>query len=103
MIFNHSQYRYQIEDVPWELLAEIGVDRDKLESMGALESLLKGYKTPMLIPIPLSDGYSVSMVDVRLQLRLDDRGEVVVRIHRILEKPNFREKFMGMSLRRRMS
>lgn len=91
-----SQYRYQITDVPWESLAEIGLDREKLESLGALESLLKGYKTPMLIPIPLSDGESVSMVDVRLQLRLDDRGEVVVRIHRVLEKPNFKEKFMGL-------
>jgi hypothetical protein len=90
-----SQYRFQIEDVPWESLAEIGLDREKLESIGALESLLKGFKTPILIPIPLSDGDSVSMVDVRLQLRLDDRGEVVVRIHRVLEKPDFKEKFMG--------
>jgi hypothetical protein len=94
---NHSsQYRFQIEDVPWESLAEIDLDREKLENIGALESLLKGYKTPMLIPIPLSDGYSVSVVDVRLQLRLDDRGEVVVRIHRVLEKPDFKEKFMGL-------
>ncbi|WP_262152781.1 DUF4099 domain-containing protein [Chryseobacterium foetidum] len=46
-----------MEDVPWESLAEIDIDREKLESMGALESLLKGYKTPMLISIPLSDGY----------------------------------------------
>lgn len=90
-----SQYRFQVEGVPWESLAEIGLDREKLESLGALESLLKGYKTPMLISIPLSDGESVSMVDVRLQLRLDDRGEVVVRIHRVLEKPDFKEKFMG--------
>lgn len=95
VIGNSSQYRYQIEDVPWESLAEIDLDREKLENIGALESLLKGYKTPMLIPIPLSDGYSVSMVDVRLQLRLDDRGEVVVRIYRVLEKPDFKEKFMG--------
>ena len=95
LVSYNSKYRFQIEDVPWESLAEIDLDREKLESMGALESLLKGYKTPMLISVPLSDGYSVSMVDVRLQLRLDDRGEVVVCIHRVLEKPDFREKFMG--------
>ncbi|MDQ8140523.1 DUF3945 domain-containing protein [Chryseobacterium sp. CFS15] len=95
-VSNHSShYRYQIEDVPWDSLAEIGLDREKLENICALESLLKGYKTPMLMSIPLSDGESVSMADVRLQLRLDDRGEVVVRIHRVLEKPNFKEKFMG--------
>lgn len=95
-VSNHnSQYRYQIDDVPWESLAEIDLDREKLEIIGALESLLKGLKTPMLISIPLSDGEFVSMVDARLQLRLDDRGEVVVRIHRVLEKPDFKEKFMG--------
>lgn len=90
-----SQYRFQIEDVPWESLGEIGLDREQLEGIGALESVLKGYKTSMLIPILLSDGDSVSRIDARLQLRLDDRGEVVVRIHSVLEKPDFKEKFMG--------
>jgi len=95
VIDHHSQFRFQIEDVPWESLAEIDLDRNKLERIGALEFLLKGYKTPMLIQVPLSDGYSVSMVDARLQLRLDDHGEVVVRIHRLLEKWDFNKKFMG--------
>jgi hypothetical protein len=76
-------------------LAELDLNREKLESLGALEPLLKGYKTPMLIPILLSDGYSVSMVEARLQLRLDNKGEVVVRIHTVLEKPDFNEKFKG--------
>ncbi|WP_262152667.1 DUF3945 domain-containing protein [Chryseobacterium foetidum] len=35
------------------------------------------------------------MVDVRLQLKSDDRGEVAVRIHRVREKPDLREKFIG--------
>ncbi|MCI3936523.1 DUF3945 domain-containing protein [Chryseobacterium aahli] len=90
-----SQYRYQVEDVPWESFAELGLDREKLESIGALDALLKGYKTPMLIPIPLSDGYAASMVDVGLQLRLDDHWEEVVRIHRVLERPDFKEMLMG--------
>jgi hypothetical protein len=95
VIDNHSQFRFQIEDVPWESLAEINVDREKLDRIGALEFLLKGHKTPMLIQIPLSEEYSVSMVDARLQLRLDDRGEVVIRIHRLFEKWDFNKKFMG--------
>ncbi|WP_185097226.1 DUF3945 domain-containing protein [Chryseobacterium sp. Leaf180] len=92
---NSSLYRYQMTDFPWESLAELDLNREKLESLGALEPLLKGYKTPMLVPVPLSDGYSVSMVEARLQLRLDDKGEVVVRIHTVLEKPDFNEKFKG--------
>lgn len=95
VIDHNSQFRFQTEDVPWESLAEIDLDREKLDRIGALEFLLKGYKTPMLIHIPLSDGYSVSMVDARLQLRLDDHGEVVVRIHKLHEKWDFNKKFMG--------
>lgn len=92
---SNFNYRYQIEDVPWERLAEIGLDRKKLESIGVLESLLKGYKTAMLIPILLKDGNSINTVDARLQLRLDYRGEVVVRIHPIQDKPDFEKMFGG--------
>ncbi|AZA73764.1 DUF3945 domain-containing protein [Chryseobacterium indoltheticum] len=92
---SNFEYRYQIEDIPWERLAEIGLDRKKLESIGALESLLKGYKTAMLIPILLRDGNSINTIDARLQLRLDNRGEVLVCIHRVQDKPDFEKMFGG--------
>jgi len=90
-----SQYRYQIEDVPWDTLAELGLDRETLEEIGALDSLLKGYKTPMLVPIFLKDGEAVSQIDARLQLRIDDDGELIVKVHRICKKVDFRKKFNG--------
>ncbi|SDQ99199.1 Protein of unknown function [Chryseobacterium soldanellicola] len=90
-----SQYRYQIEDVPWEKMDELGLDREKLEEIGALESLLKGYKTPMLIPILFKDGVTVSQIDARLQLRIDDDGELFVKVYRVLKKVDFRKKFKG--------
>lgn len=92
---NSSQYRYQIEDVPWDTMAEIGLDREKLEEIGALESLLKGYKTPMLIPILSDDGETVNQIDARLQLRIDDDGELIVKVHRVCKKVDFRKKFKG--------
>lgn len=92
---SNFKYRYQVEDVPWEKLAEMWLHLENLENMGALESLLKGYKTAMLIPILLRDGNSVNTVDARLQLRLDNRGEVVVRIHPIQDKPDFEKMFGG--------
>lgn len=90
-----SQYRYQIEDVPWEKMAELSIDRENLEEIGALDSLLKGYKTPMLIPILFNNGEAVSQIDVRLQLRIDDEGELIVKVHRVLKKVDFRKKFRG--------
>jgi len=95
MIRDRSQYRYQIEDVSWDTMAEIGLDREKLEGIGALESLLKGYKTPMLIPVIFNDGKGVSNTDARLQLRIDDGGELIVKVHRVCKKVDFRKKFMG--------
>lgn len=90
-----SQYRYQIEDVPWEKMAELGIGREKLEEIGALDYLLKGYKTPMLIPILFNNGEVVSQIDARLQLRIDDDGELVVRVHRVCKKVDFRKKYKG--------
>ncbi|MCS3869451.1 hypothetical protein J3D55_002367 [Chryseobacterium ginsenosidimutans] len=95
MISNRSQYRYQIEDVPWDTMCELALDREKLESLEALDTLLKGYKTPMLIPILLKDGEEVSRIDARLQLRINDDGELVVKVHRVCKKVDFRKKFKG--------
>jgi len=92
---NSSQYRYHIEDVPWDKMAALGLDREKLESLGALDSLLKGYKTPMLIPIVFNNGEAASKIDARLQLRIDDDGELIVKVHRVCKKVDFRKKFMG--------
>lgn len=92
---NSFQYRFQMEDVPWKRLADIGLDRDKLDRLGVLDCLLKGYKTPKLIPILMKNGKSVIKADARLQLRLNNDGEVVVCIHKIQDKPNFEELFFG--------
>jgi hypothetical protein len=92
---NSSQYRYHIEDVPWDKMAALGLDREKLESLEALDTLLKGYKTPMLIPILLKDREEVSQIDARLQLRIDDDGELIVMVHRVCKKVDFRKKFNG--------
>ncbi|MCD1117570.1 DUF3945 domain-containing protein [Chryseobacterium turcicum] len=95
IINNRSHYRYQIEDVPWETMTELGLDMEKLEEIGALESLLKGFKTPMLIPILFNDGEAVSRIDARLQLRIDDDGELIVKVYRVCKKVDFRKKFKG--------
>lgn len=90
-----SQYSYQMKDVPWDKMAELGLDREKLEKLGALDALLKGYKTPILIPILFNDGEAISQIDARLQLRIDDDGELIVKVHRVCKKVDFRKKFKG--------
>lgn len=92
--YNHK-YRFQVEDVDWGVMAEIGLSKKQLEKTGALDSLLRGYKTPMLIAITDGDGKVGNTVEARLQLRLDDNGEVVVHVHRVQKMPDFRKRFLG--------
>ncbi|WP_435522950.1 DUF3945 domain-containing protein [Chryseobacterium indoltheticum] len=92
----NPKYRFQVDDVNWDAVAELGLDKEKLEELGVLECLLKGYKTPVLIPVKCDDsGDSGNTVGARLKLRLDDNGEVVVHVHRVQNKVDFRKKFWG--------
>jgi len=90
-----ANYRFQLEDVNWDAMAEMGLNMEILKELGALEPLLRGFKTPMLIPVRDGDGEDGNCVDARLQLRLDDNGEVVLHVHRVKKRVDFRKKFMG--------
>lgn len=92
---NYPKYRFQVDDVNWHAMADLGLNKEKLEELEVLESLLKGYKTAMLITVGSNDGEETKTVDARLQLRLDDNGEVVVHVHRVKDKVDFRKKFLG--------
>lgn len=95
VLVGNLKYRYQVDDVNWEEMANLGLDREMLEGAGALESLLKGYKTSMLIPVRFDSAEELSKVNARLQLRLDDNGELVVHVHCVQKLPDFRKKFLG--------
>lgn len=90
---HNINYRFQVEDVNWDSMAEMGLDMEILDELGALELLLRGFKTPMLVPV--RDGEEGNCIDARLQLRLDDSGEVVLHVHRVKKRVDLRKKFMG--------
>lgn len=92
---NNPKYRFQVEDVNWNAMADLGLDKEKLEELGVLESLLKGFKTATLIPVLCNDGGETKKVDARVQFRLDNNGEVVVHVHRVQKMSDFRKKFLG--------
>ena len=91
----NANYRFQVDDVNWNSISEMGLSMEILEELGALEPLLKGFKTPMLVTVRDDDGEEGDSVDARLQLRLDDNGEVVLHVHRVLKRIDFRKKFLG--------
>jgi len=91
----NANYRFQVDDVNWDAMSEMGLDMEILENFGALEPLLRGFKTPMMVPVRDGDGKEGNCVDARLQLRLDNNGEVFLQVHRVQKRVDFRKKFMG--------
>lgn len=91
----NPRYRYQIEDVDWDAVAKIGLDREMLEKCNVLDELLKGFKTSVLLPVRCDDAKEGDTVNARLQLKLNDNGEVVLHVHQSQKMPDFRKKFLG--------
>lgn len=86
-----GNYRFSIEDINWSEVADVGLDKAQLEELDILDLLLKGYKTERLISVKQGNAFT----DARLQLRMDDNGEVVLNIHKVQKKVDFRKKFLG--------
>lgn len=91
----NPRYRYQIEDVDWDAVAKIGLDREMLEKCNVLDEILKGFKSSVLVPLRCDDGGKEGTVNARLQLKLNDNGEVVLHVYRSQKMPDFRKKFLG--------
>ncbi|KAA2222937.1 DUF4099 domain-containing protein [Chryseobacterium sediminis] len=46
-----NRYVYTAERMDWKMMEKLGLNKERLEELGALEPMLKGYKTPMQVPV----------------------------------------------------
>lgn len=90
-----GEYRYKPEQIDWETMNNLGLNREKLEKMNLLDPLLRGFKTNELVPVSLNLGTAVTRMDARLSLQQNDEGAVVVAIHGIRKEPNLNYAFFG--------
>jgi hypothetical protein len=90
-----GEYRYKPEQIDWETMNNLGLNKEKLEKMNLLDPLLRGFKTNELVPVSLNLGTAVTRMDARLSLQLNDEGAVVVAIHGIRKEPNLSFAFFG--------
>lgn len=90
-----SEYRYKPEQIDWETMNNLGLNKEKLEKMNLLDPLLRGYKTNELVPVSLNLGTTVTRMDARLSLQQNNEGQVVVAIHGIRKEPNLNFEFFG--------
>lgn len=90
-----TEYRYSPEQIDWKIMEKLGLNREKLEQLNALDPLLKGFKTNTLVPVTIQLGSAVSKMDVRLSLQPSDTDGVSVHLHAIRREPNLNLKFLG--------
>ena len=90
-----KDYRFQPDQIDWNSLSSLGIDKGRLEKIDVLDNLLKGYKTNELVPLTLKLGNAVVRMDARLSLQQNDEGKIVMAMHGIRREPNLNFSFFG--------
>lgn len=88
-------YRYNENMIDWEALSKVGISKEMLEQSGALDGMLRGYKTNKTIPLTLNiDGVLTAKLDARLSF-ISNEGQVVLGIHGIRKEPELSRPYFG--------
>ncbi|WP_294297490.1 DUF3945 domain-containing protein [uncultured Chryseobacterium sp.] len=90
-----TEYRYSAEQIDWKTMEKLGLNKEKLEKLNALDPLLRGFKSNTLIPVTIRLGSAVSKMDVRLSLQPSDTDGLSIQLHAIRREPNYNLKFLG--------
>ncbi|WP_134091366.1 DUF4099 domain-containing protein [Olivibacter sp. XZL3] len=90
-----SDYRYKAEDIDWKTLEQIGISKDRLEKDGALDTLLKGYKTNKVYPVGINFGSAIIRSEARLGLQNGEDGKPVFVMYGVRHEPNLNAPFFG--------
>jgi hypothetical protein len=90
-----KEYSYKAEDIDWKTLQQLGVKRETLEKMGAMETLLMGYKTNLVMPISVNLDTVILRSDARLGLQSGANGKAVFMMYGVRHEPNLKTPFFG--------
>ncbi|WP_262152662.1 DUF3945 domain-containing protein [Chryseobacterium foetidum] len=93
--FRSQRYLYDPKQINWDIICKTGLSREMLENMNALEPLLKGYKTPMLLPINIENSSSVLTTDARIALRVGNAGHLEIRFFPVKPEPDYTKPYLG--------
>lgn len=90
-----TTYKYKEEDIDWETLGNLGLDKESLVKKNILDNLLKGYKSKELVPVSANLGGAVIRTDARIWLQPGDDGKPVVALRGVRKEPELRYQFFG--------
>lgn len=93
--FRSQRYLYDPKQINWDVISKTGLSREILENMKALDPSLKGYKTPILLPIKISNDTTVLTTDARIALRVGNAGHLEIRFFPVKPEPDYTQPFLG--------
>ena len=92
------QYKYQVEDIDWNSLAAIGVQKEQIENNGMLDQMLRGFQTDKTVRVHFHfEGISHSN-DSQLSLKPGTDGKLTVCSHGILDPEKMQKQFFGYDI-----
>lgn len=94
----NPQYKYRPEDIDWNSLAALGVQREQIEGNGMLDQMLRGFQTDKTVRVHFHfDGISHSN-DSQLSLKPGTDGRLTVCSHGILNPEKMQKQFFGYDI-----
>lgn len=90
-----NEYRFKPEQIDWATLNNFGITKEYLEKRNLLDPLLRGYKTNELVYMDANFGGVAHRSQARLQLRQDEKGEVIVMAHGVRNSPDLHREFFN--------
>lgn len=94
----NPQYKYRPEDIDWNSLAALGVQREQIEGNGMLDQMLRGFQTDKTVRVHFHfDGISHSN-DSQLSLKPGTNGRLTVCSHGILDPEKMQKQFFGYDI-----
>ena len=90
-----AQYKYDVEKIDWNSLANLGIKREQIEQNGMLDQMLWGFQTDKTVRVYFNLDSISHANDSQLSLREAPDGRVVVCSHGILDPQKLQQQFFG--------
>ena len=92
------QYKYDVEKIDWNSLANLGIKREQIEQNGMLDQMLRGFQTDKTVRVHFHfEGISHSN-DSQLSLKPGTDGRLTVCSHGILDPEKMQKQFFGYDI-----
>ena len=92
------QYKYDVEKIDWNSLANLGIKREQIEQNGMLDQMLRGFQTDKTVRVHFHfEGISHSN-DSQLSLKPGTDGKLTVCSHGILDPEKMQKQFFGYDI-----